>query len=1254
MDESLYALLQEAERDYEARSFDAAQEKLKRALELEPHNEQAVSRLAAIYAIRGLISSVINQYFILISILEAKEDFRKVLDVCKWILRLEPENINVRMKIILTYQKLGDNREVIGQSLSLARLLIELGQGDQSIILLQKTQNLAPDNLEVGAELAEIYISYGHIQEAIAQYRKIAASYLERGLVSKAAETYKRLKLVVPEEKEVMIALGKIYVGLGQYKEAEAEFRSVLRLDLNSIEGLMLLGEVCQKKGQYKDAILAFNKVVSLDNQEMRALEKLGELYQEQGKIKDSVKNFISAAQNYQLLGNIEKAVKIYQQVLVMDPTNPVACRELTNLGAPLSLVEEKQEFVKKPEREEKEKIEMVEISEEPLQEEIFGREKEVKEKSELKPDFEAAEEEVLALPKEEIIKVSPTEEELIVIEAPTDEELKKFKKEEVKVKLDKHMLKTGLIKPGKEEKVPLGLIKERAQAGIEQKSSLIFKQDKEEGIKRKTGLIKGKLIPKELEEEPKIEPSEEKPSKAPEEVIQEEVVEAAISEKVETPEKEPLAASAAQTAAPIEEEEMILHIGEPAQEAPIEPGVIEEKTPSYSAEEVFEQAPPEEEEQILRQAPAEAEEKPFEYVAGSVEGNIAAAAQEEAEPRIEKEDKEARETEFKEKIVEVNKLVVSEKAHEAIEKCTEYLKNNPNDNSIRFELAKIYVEKGMLSYALELLYFLKDKDRDNIEYRECLLECLKWKSDFSRLLTEAKQYANILTKQGKTNRLIKLYQDVILLENDNLDVKKQLAELYLANGYKAEGIFHLEYAAEEYIAREDISKAIAVYDKIFSITQDLSVKEKLAFLYKTNNQVKEAIDQYTQLAQVYGSLNYIEHETAALENIIDLDWQNLDARVRLSELIPVSEVDKSVDNLFKTAQIFSSRADKENARDYLEKVLKINEFYLPAYDRLIDAYFDLNDKEKALNVAGKLVDSYLKEKRYNEASAVYKRIVGYDPENVAVRGELSRIYVLSKEKDKAIEELLQLIRTLSGKGEWEEVVHIYKRAVELDGQNFDLYFNLALVYLERLNRLHDAAAEFEKALEVSPQEIKSAQYLLKIYLKLNEPYKVIEIYKRLIAADSSYRSMEKEIIGKYVQRIEANVENFAHRYDLGIIYKELGFLDNAIEQFQQSKKQPELLLKSYNMLGLCFSQKDAMGMFDLAIRQFKRALEIKGYPEKEYLQIKYNLAELYFKRHMYQDSINWFEEIIKENPGFKDSGKLLAEAKELLKETGA
>jgi len=76
--------------------------------------------------------------------------------------------------------------------------------------------------------------------------------------------------------------------------------------------------------------------------------------------------------------------------------------------------------------------------------------------------------------------------------------------------------------------------------------------------------------------------------------------------------------------------------------------------------------------------------------------------------------------------------------------------------------------------------------------------------------------------------------------------------------------------------------------------------------------------------------------------------------------------------------------------------------------------------------------------------------------------------------------------------------------------------------------------------------------------------------------------------------------------FNLGIAYREMGLLDEAIGEFQIAAKEPSHLVLCCSMLGLCFLDK---GLPELAIRWYRRGLETSGVSEEDTLGLLYDLG---------------------------------------------
>ena len=82
-----------------------------------------------------------------------------------------------------------------------------------------------------------------------------------------------------------------------------------------------------------------------------------------------------------------------------------------------------------------------------------------------------------------------------------------------------------------------------------------------------------------------------------------------------------------------------------------------------------------------------------------------------------------------------------------------------------------------------------------------------------------------------------------------------------------------------------------------------------------------------------------------------------------------------------------------------------------------------------------------------------------------------------------------------------------------------------------------------------------------------------------------------KEILEQFKRGIEANLDtdDYQAHYDLGVAFKEMGLLDEAIAEFQKALRAPEGRLRTSEALGIAFFEK---GQFPVAEAVLRRAVE--------------------------------------------------------------
>ncbi len=130
----------------------------------------------------------------------------------------------------------------------------------------------------------------------------------------------------------------------------------------------------------------------------------------------------------------------------------------------------------------------------------------------------------------------------------------------------------------------------------------------------------------------------------------------------------------------------------------------------------------------------------------------------------------------------------------------------------------------------------------------------------------------------------------------------------------------------------------------------------------------------------------------------------------------------------------------------------------------------------------------------------------------------------------------------------------------------------------------------------------------------------------------AAFEMTRKGVIEKGV-----TAEDFETHYDLGIAYKEMGLLDDAVNEFRIVMKDPAREVQCHLMIGLCYLEK---GLQTDAIGQFKKGLYVEGITEREALSMYFELGQAYERLTDPREALYYYEKVIKRDPNFRDVEK--------------
>jgi tetratricopeptide (TPR) repeat protein len=133
-----------------------------------------------------------------------------------------------------------------------------------------------------------------------------------------------------------------------------------------------------------------------------------------------------------------------------------------------------------------------------------------------------------------------------------------------------------------------------------------------------------------------------------------------------------------------------------------------------------------------------------------------------------------------------------------------------------------------------------------------------------------------------------------------------------------------------------------------------------------------------------------------------------------------------------------------------------------------------------------------------------------------------------------------------------------------------------------------------------------------------------------------------QDMLRKFKQGIAENVEEEDHQshYDLGVAFKEMGLLDEAIAEFQKALRGPANRVSTYEALGQCFIEKT---QYPIAATVLQRALHEKGVTDDQLVGVLYLLGLCAEQRGQRDQAVEFYQRVFVVDIQFRDVGDRLA-----------
>ncbi|NOZ25455.1 MAG: tetratricopeptide repeat protein [Nitrospirae bacterium] len=630
------------------------------------------------------------------------------------------------------------------------------------------------------------------------------------------------------------------------------------------------------------------------------------------------------------------------------------------------------------------------------------------------------------------------------------------------------------------------------------------------------------------------------------------------------------------------------------------------------------------------------------------------------------------------------------DKARECYERSFELY---PRQEAVYKLLAGFYIARGLTEEAKDLLAKGTELHPDNIDLQLLYAELLLKEGDLS-------------AAKDILQRILSAYPagsgDEVAVEASRL-----LGEIYLEEGQGELAWDSYKTVVDYYLGRGLYEEAVEFLKK-FRETSPLECSEKLVQLYQRLGREEELFEELLTLAEIQLSQGSLEDAfTTYIEaKKIRPDSETVISRIaeleeKLGIAFPTETEEKATDEKLVDVDIFLRYGLLDEAVDILEK-LKVEEpGNLEVHKRLKDIYLEMNDKEGAVTECLILARIHEKEGRVEQREQALKEAFEIDPEdprlleltsateevsaspspdteftgsgNIGFEEEGPESPPPSVVEQEDIQETsvtpagasslddfkdeLSEAEFYQRQGLYEEAVSIYNRVLEVFPDNEDIRAKVEEIR-SRISTKETPAPASPEPPPASIDSMPAQDVDSGVSEGMVPPDMVSEtgpvgdvMTEEPVEEGVPEPTLDSEVLEIFEEfkrgvSEELEEEDSETHYNLGIAYKEMGLVDDAIKEFQTARKDPNRRVQAASMLGLCFMEKK---LYPLAIDALQEAIDNIEEKDEAYWSTKYELAEAYEKNGDAERALDLYVEVFGWDSKFRDVGEKVNALKEKL-----
>jgi tetratricopeptide (TPR) repeat protein len=320
------------------------------------------------------------------------------------------------------------------------------------------------------------------------------------------------------------------------------------------------------------------------------------------------------------------------------------------------------------------------------------------------------------------------------------------------------------------------------------------------------------------------------------------------------------------------------------------------------------------------------------------------------------------------------------------------------------------------------------------------------------------------------------------------------------------------------------------------------------------------------------------------------------------------------------------------------------------AHRALGEALYAQGDRRRAADEFLFAEEAYEAREAWQEAADVIARVVELEADDIRHYQKAVELAYRTGSRSRMLDAYLALAHALRRTGEVEKAIAVYQRVTDHEPENQAARAALAELGVPSPGEAAAPAAPARAPLPNVPPAgarppaasppARPADFVDLGSLVLDEaaPRDTRMRIEGAKPTDDEQKNFE-EMLAEFKRGIEQNLDADDHQshYDLGVAFKEMGLLDEAIAEFQKALRSPEGRLRTSEALGTAFFDK---GQFGIAETVLRRAVDTEAGGDEAKIGLLYWLGRASEAQGKAPEALRCYERALAVDIRFMDLGE--------------